>query len=405
MTVGIYGWFDRENDQCLYIGQSCNIESRKSSHLKKLRNGKHARKDFAEYYQNKENKDDIYLEILEVTEDNLDIKNAAEIKWFNLLKPLFYGMEPDETYYCFTPTKESRKNSSETVKNTNNKSSKPCIECTKNLTYRRDGICISCKEKENDKIIKEKRKYNKENNITFSDLEIIEMYIGKDMSYREISLETGLSSTTVGKIIKRNYIKPKGHGYISKQRETGFRKRTNKICLYCNKEFFNSRERQYCSRKCADNMKREDGEKHKKENNLVKKDGTAIRYGEIPRDVKKRYYDNFTKEELVGPLSSHGRYHYGKDMYDYKCILCQYDNPVNKENEKWKSQEYIADSLGITKNQLGGLLLRNGLKTVIGDVTALSRKTSNLFCILPTTSLKDALWDINKVTKLYNSGN
>ena len=92
-------------------------------------------------------------------------------------------------------------------------------------------------------------------------------------------------------------------------------------------------------------------------------------------------------------------------MYDYKCILCQYDNPVDKEDEKWKSQEYIADSLGITKNQLGGLLLRNGLKTVRGDVTALSRKTSDLFCILPTNSLKDALWDIDKVTKLYNSGN
>ena len=80
MTVGIYGWFDKETGQCLYVGQSSNIEKRKKSHLKSLKSRKHSRKDFSEYYHQKDNKEDIYLKILEETKNDLKIKNAAEIK-------------------------------------------------------------------------------------------------------------------------------------------------------------------------------------------------------------------------------------------------------------------------------------------------------------------------------------
>lgn len=401
MTVGIYGWFDRENDQCLYIGQSSNIESRKLSHKKLLKDGKHPRQDFAEYYKNKENKDDIYLEILEVTENDLDIKNGAEIKWFNLLKPLFYGMEPDKNYYCFTPTEEARKLSAKTLSKSREKDSYLCIQCNINNTFRKDGICISCKDKNNQDIIEKKRKYNLDNNVKYEDIDIIEMYIAKEMSYREISLVTGISYTQVGKIIKRNFIVPRGHGAQSKSRFNGLKEKTIKICLYCGKEFSAQHKRKFCSRECTDKCKQEEGYKQRE------KSKTTNSYALIPESVKNNYRRHLDTETIRRSLPIHGKYHYGKDLYDYHCPICKIDFPdINHEDSQWKTQEYIANCLGITKNQLGGFLLRKGYKNDKGKVTALARKPSDLYAILEKKNVyNSALWDINKVTKLYNSGN
>jgi len=161
MTVGIYGWFDKETGQCLYVGQSSNIEKRKKSHLKSLKSRKHSRKDFSEYYHQKDNKEDIYLKILEETKNDLKIKNAAEIKWFIELKPLFYGMKPDESYYCFTATEETKKLISKNIKNSNKEVSQVCTVCKTNLTFRQNGVCVECNDKRNKEIIKENKKlYN-----------------------------------------------------------------------------------------------------------------------------------------------------------------------------------------------------------------------------------------------------
>lgn len=105
-------------------------------------------------------------------------------------------------------------------------------------------------------------------------------------------------------------------------------------------------------------------------------------------------------------LPTHGKYHYGKDLYDYHCPMCRIDFPINTNDEQWKSQEYIADILGITKNQLGSFLLRNGYKTERGNITQKARKTSDLYCIFKKkNTISSALWDINKISSLYQTIN
>lgn len=401
MTVGIYGWFDKETGQCLYVGQSSNIEQRKCSHLKLLRNKKHSRKEFSEYYHQKDNKNDIYLKILEETENDLEIKNSAEIKWFLELQPLFYGMEPDETYYCFTATEETKNFISKNIQNFNKDVSHVCIVCNVNITFRQNGICVECKEKRNKKIIEEKRKQNLEKRIDISDEDIIEMYVNKKMSYREIAKEIGISYVTVGKIIKRNNVSPRGNGSISQSRKEGFRKKKIITCLHCGKEFSKGRSIQkFCSRKCTNDAKKKEGLKQRK------KSGTVERSGLIPSNIKNNYRIYLDDETMRRSLPAHGKYHYGKELYDYHCPMCRIDFPVNAEDEQWKSQEYIADTLGITKNQLGGFLLRNGYKTERGELTQKARRPSDLYCILKKkNTLSSALWDINKVISLYQTVN
>ena len=92
---GIYGWFDRESRECLYIGKSIDIEERKSTHLKNLKSGKHPRKEFVEYYNRLNNKNNLLFETLEVLE-TIDEKelSIAECKWFFTLNPKFYGKMP-----------------------------------------------------------------------------------------------------------------------------------------------------------------------------------------------------------------------------------------------------------------------------------------------------------------------
>lgn len=92
---GIYGWFDRESRECLYIGKSIDIEERKSTHLKNLKSGRHPRKEFIEYYNRLNNKSNLLFETLEVLEttDEKEL-SIAECKWFFTLNPKFYGKMP-----------------------------------------------------------------------------------------------------------------------------------------------------------------------------------------------------------------------------------------------------------------------------------------------------------------------
>lgn len=401
MTVGIYGWFDKETGQCLYVGQSSNIEKRKKSHLKSLKSRKHSRKDFSEYYHQKDNKEDIYLKILEETKNDLKIKNAAEIKWFIELKPLFYGMKPDESYYCFTATEETKKLISKNIQNSNKEVSQVCTVCKTNLTFRQNGICIECKDKRNKEIIEEKKKQNLEKGIVISDEDVIKLYVNNKMSYREIAKEFGISCVTVRKIIKRNNITPRGNGSMSKTRREGIRKKRKDTCLYCGKEFHKGRNtRKFCSRECVDFAKKESGLKQRKISGTVDGDGL------IPNTVKNNYRIYLDDETMRKSLPSHGKYHYGKDLYDYNCPMCRIDFPINAEDEQWKSQEYIADILGISKNQLGSFFVRNGYKTERGNITQKARKTSDLYCILgKKNTISSALWDINKITSLYKTVN
>lgn len=97
MTVGIYGIFNAKTDECLYIGQAANIESRWKQHKKLLRNKKHPRKDFVEWYHTNGSKSELLdFRILEECLNYDQTKNKLEIKWFKQLIPKFYGKEPSE---------------------------------------------------------------------------------------------------------------------------------------------------------------------------------------------------------------------------------------------------------------------------------------------------------------------
>lgn len=94
MTIGIYGFFDKETEECLYVGLSKNIEERFKQHLKLLR-GKRHNEDFIQWWiNNNETPSAFEFKILEVCEKHL--LNKKEIYWFNELKPKFYGKSPSE---------------------------------------------------------------------------------------------------------------------------------------------------------------------------------------------------------------------------------------------------------------------------------------------------------------------
>lgn len=91
--TGVYGIFDLDTDQCLYVGQSVDVKKRMRTHKGELVKGKHIRSDLQEWFDQEGNQ--AYFLILEECADTDDAKNSCEIKWFKLLRPLFYGLEPN----------------------------------------------------------------------------------------------------------------------------------------------------------------------------------------------------------------------------------------------------------------------------------------------------------------------
>lgn len=92
MTVGIYAFFDLDGN-CLYVGQSSNLEKRRSQHLKHLRGGYHKRKDFVEWFI-ANGEDALEFRMLAECSEDVDIKNRLEIEYFQHLSPKFYGQVP-----------------------------------------------------------------------------------------------------------------------------------------------------------------------------------------------------------------------------------------------------------------------------------------------------------------------
>lgn len=111
MTTGIYGIFGKNTHECLYIGQSRNIEQRWKQHKKLLRNKKHPRKDFVEWFD-KNNcaiKKMDFRVVKELPQDVTDKElNIQEIYFFEQYKPKFYGKEPSQhdTWIHSESTKE-----------------------------------------------------------------------------------------------------------------------------------------------------------------------------------------------------------------------------------------------------------------------------------------------------------
>lgn len=137
MTVGIYGIFNAKTDECLYIGMSKNIEERWHSHLKELKSKRHKRQDFVEWYHsNGAVKELLSFKILEECEPNEKLLNNAEIKWFNTLKPKYFGKSPslNEKWSHSVATREKIR-----VAALNQ-------QINENSRILRDLICQNCKE-------------------------------------------------------------------------------------------------------------------------------------------------------------------------------------------------------------------------------------------------------------------
>ena len=95
MTCGIYGIFSSCTRECLYVGQSKNIEYRWKQHLSKLRRGKHPQKKFSQWFRDHGCSPSVLsFRILEECIDESCVKNRLEIKWFNELEPLYYSQLP-----------------------------------------------------------------------------------------------------------------------------------------------------------------------------------------------------------------------------------------------------------------------------------------------------------------------
>lgn len=93
MTCGIYGLFDAETDECLYVGLSRDIEARWRTHLTKLKNGSHLRTDFVVWFRlHKNDPSSIRWVVLE--ECSKKDLNKNELKWFLDLKPKFFSHRP-----------------------------------------------------------------------------------------------------------------------------------------------------------------------------------------------------------------------------------------------------------------------------------------------------------------------
>ena len=92
------------NGECVYVGQSINLKSRKSSHLRKLRNNNH----YNIYLQRLYNKYGENFIFNKIEECEPQILTEREMFWVKQLKPKCNMQIPSDSTY-FTITEESRK--------------------------------------------------------------------------------------------------------------------------------------------------------------------------------------------------------------------------------------------------------------------------------------------------------
>lgn len=194
MSSGIYVIEDRETKECLYVGQSKDLATRKRKHLQKLKDGSHPRKDFVEWFKvaGEQRLKVIEVETGLVTDEEL---NRSEIWWFNKLKPKFYGKEPslNETWVHSQATKDK-------IRNT--------LSGRVIATWARESICPRCKN-----TYKVKNPKTKFCSLQCSKLtHAVESYpppkevleeLYKDMTLREIGKVYGVSQVSVMNLCKK----------------------------------------------------------------------------------------------------------------------------------------------------------------------------------------------------------
>lgn len=112
MTIGIYKISHKYTGECLYVGQSANIEQRWTNHKKEIRTLRHRQKGLIDIYKTYGMKVFDFVVLEEVAKKDL---NSRELFYFDQLTPQFYGQIPSEKNR-YQQSEETRKKISDSLK-------------------------------------------------------------------------------------------------------------------------------------------------------------------------------------------------------------------------------------------------------------------------------------------------
>ena len=248
MVCGIYAIFDTCTHDCLYVGQSHDIESRWKQHIKGLRYGIHKRKEFISWFiKHGEDLHSIEFSILEECANEDSIKNFHEAKWFVILKPKFYGKIPSLKEE-WSLSLDTRNKISRSLRSNFDKKKIACHKCGHKFIPK-NCVEIVCKRCLTD--------YYREQNTVIKKTEIpeiVDLY-NRGKSLREISSIYHVSHICIRNILLKNDVSLHSYGYVSKKQiQAADMSRVhsrNIICVVCGKEFFDKNtRRKTCSQQC-----------------------------------------------------------------------------------------------------------------------------------------------------------
>lgn len=248
MTVGIYGIFDSDTDECLYVGLSRTIESRWKGHVGCLRRGTHTQSGFSLWFKEKDcNIHCLTFKILEECEPEDKVLNRLEFKWTLFYKPRFAGKIPSENEK-WTHTEETKKRISNSLTRTSGRlidRDLLCLSCNEifHSARRYSLYCSSDCSSLNDKL-RELEKHNEE---------IIELY-NFGLSLREIAYEIDfdVSHVTLRRYMLSIGVELRGHGVMPSTFTPSIKTLWKKSCVVCKNDFEAKREHiKCCSRKCS----------------------------------------------------------------------------------------------------------------------------------------------------------
>jgi hypothetical protein len=277
MTSGIYGIYDSYNGDCLYIGQSGNIEYRWKQHIRNLNNGKHKRKDFIRWFVNHANDPHaMEFKILRVCKNSEEEKNFYEAQWFFIMKPRFYGKLPSKKD-SFRPTYKTRIAISNGVRKQLRNRQTICNYCGRLFIpkYLIEIVCTKCRKRYiylvkyvSNYLLKNKSKIRTNSIVNKNKIAdnvkhlIINEYLsGK--SLRELAHKYNVSHTSIRKLLVKNNVIMHKSGFASQRKLKAISdKKRNSYqyykCIVCNKRFlcYSFRHRKTCSKSCLSSLRR-----------------------------------------------------------------------------------------------------------------------------------------------------
>ena len=208
MIAGVYVAEDAVTGECLYVGQSRNIELRKRKHLQKLRDGSHPRKDFVEWFNLHGESRLLIGEVESGLETDQEL-NSSEVWWFLMLRPRFYGKQPSlrESWVHSDETKAKISASLRRMHATNAPRKAPrkklnrCARCNSGLSVRAKSAvyCRACVNRSH---------ANREHPAPKAVLE--DLYLVQKLSLRKIGEKYGVSQVAVLTLFKKYGIPRRG---------------------------------------------------------------------------------------------------------------------------------------------------------------------------------------------------